>query len=71
MRTFIKPTQDATIYQRYPTINSGLDEIIEIGKVTNIEDGASRYATASARILLDFDIPSNQQYVTGSKNYVI
>jgi len=70
MRTFIKPTQDATIYQRYPTINSGLDEIIEIGKVTNIEDGASRYATASARILLDFDIPSNQQYVTGSKYYL-
>jgi hypothetical protein len=70
MRTFIKPTQDATIYQRYPTINSGLDEIIEIGKVANIEDTVARYATASSRILLDFDIESNEQYPINSKYYL-
>lgn len=70
MRTFIKPTQDATIYQRYPNINTGLDEILEIGKSVSTLDTPSRYSTASARILLDFDVPSNQQYPENSRYYL-
>jgi hypothetical protein len=70
MRTFIKPTQDATLYERYPSLNSGLDEIIEIGKVIKTGDGSAMYATASTRIVLDFDIPSSQQYHPSASYYL-
>lgn len=66
MRTFLSPTQDATIYQRYPNNNTGLDEIIEVGKAVKSLDGSGMYASASARILINFDIPSLQQYPTSS-----
>jgi hypothetical protein len=32
MRRFIKPAYDATIYEGYPARNTGLDEILEVGK---------------------------------------
>lgn len=43
------PKKDATIYERYPEKNTGLDEIIELSKV--IVDSSSY----NSRILLDFD----------------
>lgn len=69
MRTFLPMLQDATIYERYPTINTGLDEIIEIGKVIKSLDGANMYASSSTRILLQFDIQP-QQYAANSVYYL-
>jgi hypothetical protein len=67
MRVFLKPSEDATVYQRYPTINSGLDEVIEIGKLINSTDGNNLYSSGSCRILMNFDItesmfPSESRY---------
>jgi hypothetical protein len=67
MRIFLKPSKDTTLYERYPTINSGLDEIVEIGKLINSTDGNNQYASGSCRILIDFDIsgsmfPENAKY---------
>jgi hypothetical protein len=70
MRLFLSPTQDATIYQRYPTLNSGLDEIVEVGKIVKNLDGSGMYASASTRTLIHFDIPSLQQYPVTSKYFL-
>ncbi len=70
MRTFLPTSQDATIYERYPTLNTGLDEVIEVGKVIKSLDASAQYASGSARILIQFDIPSNQQYSSGSEYYL-
>ena len=70
MRTFLPTSQDATIYERYPTLNTGLDEVIEVGKVIKSLDGSAQYASGSARILIQFNIPSNQQYSSGSEYYL-
>ena len=58
MRTFIRTTKDATIYQRFPTLNTGMDEILEVGKVTQELDGGNMFSSASVRFLMDFDVPS-------------
>lgn len=70
MRTFLPTSQDATIYERYPTLNTGLDEIIEVGKIIKYLDGSDKYSSGSARILVQFDVPSQQQYSTSSKYYL-
>ncbi len=70
MRTFLPISQDATIYQRYPDNNTGLDEIIEVGKVIKPLDGVGKYASGSARIVLNIDIPSENQYPTNSVYYL-
>lgn len=66
MKLFLLPTDDATIYQRYPTNNTGLDEILEIGKNIKSLDSNKMYASGSSRALLNFEIPSAQQYPTSS-----
>lgn len=70
MRTFLTPTQDATIYQRYPRLNTGLDEILEVGKNIASTDVPNINASGSSRILIQFDIPSAQQYPTSSKYFL-
>lgn len=70
MKIFLLPTEDATIYQRYPNNNSGLDEIIEVGKNVKSIDSNNMYSSASSRILLNFDIPSQQQYPTTAKYFL-
>lgn len=70
MRTFIKTSQDASIYQQYSTLNSGLDEILEVGKVVKPLDVANMYGSASARMLLQFDIPSANQYPSNATYYL-
>jgi len=70
MRTFLRVTQDATIYERYPTLNTGMDEIIEVGKVIKQLDGPNQYASGSARMLIQFNIPATQQYLSSSKYYL-
>lgn len=70
MRTFIPITQDATIYQQYPYINTGLDEILEIGKRLEPLEQRNAYSSGSVRLLINFDLPSNQQYPTSSVYYL-
>jgi hypothetical protein len=70
MRTFIPIKEDASIYQRYPLTNTGLDEVLEVGKVVKSTDGDAMYASGSARILLNIDMPSENQYPTNSLYYL-
>lgn len=70
MRKFLSPTQDASIYQQYKFINTGLDEILEVGKRVNVNEFNGTYASGSVRCLIDFDIPSNQQYPSNSVYYL-
>lgn len=70
MRTYLTPTQDASIYQRYPTINSGLDEILEVGKLVKSLDQDNLYASASVRSLISFDIGSTSPYPSSSRYYL-
>jgi hypothetical protein len=66
MKIFLLPTEDATIYQRYPNNNSGLDEILEVGKNVKSVDSANMYSSASSRILMNFNLVPNQ-YPTSSR----
>jgi hypothetical protein len=50
----IFPSQDATIYSRYPNKNTGLDEILE----ASIEDAQDSGNTQSSRFLIQF--PTNE-----------
>ncbi len=70
MKTFLSISQDASIYERYPTSNTGLDEIIEVGKSVKYLDKSDKYASGSVRALIQFDIPSMQQYPIDSKYYL-
>ena len=46
-RQFITPEQDASIYEQFPTRNTGVDEILEVGK--------TRETNGSVRALIQFD----------------
>ena len=48
------PTKDATIYERYPERNTGLDAILEISKVV-VATGSALSGSYNSRILLNFD----------------
>lgn len=51
MRTYIKPLKDASVYAQSTRLNTGLDEILDVGKSDN--DTVGLYAIRS---LLQFDI---------------
>jgi len=34
-RVYLEPTKDATIYEVFSTLNTGYDEILEVGKLRN------------------------------------
>ncbi len=70
MRTYLIPTKDTTIYERYPTINTGLDEILELGKNKKDADVSNYYASSSARILMSFDISTSSAYPVNAKYYL-
>src|ERR1035437_7526267 len=55
MRTFIHPTQDASIFSKIPTLNAGLDEVLYIGK-----DSGSN----SIRSLIQFDLSTISQSIS-------
>ena len=44
------PTKDATIYSRYPSKNTGLDEILDV----SIEDAQDSGNTQASRFLVQF-----------------
>lgn len=50
MRYFTFPTQDAAIYSEFSNRNTGLDEILEVGKTAN--------GSGSVRSLVSFDLSS-------------
>jgi|688.fasta_scaffold140162_2 hypothetical protein len=49
----IYPIQDATIYERYPKFNTGLDALLEVGKT--IVSSSATESIYSSRALLKFD----------------
>lgn len=67
MRIFLTASRDTTLYERYPTNNAGLDEILEVGKVARSEDLGVAYTGSAARALLDFNL-SNSGSWTGINN---
>lgn len=69
MKTFVLVDKDTTIYETYPTINTGLDEIIELGKLAESTVENNAYTASSARILLSFDV--GPSYFTSSANYYL
>lgn len=70
MRIFLTASRDATLYQRYPTNNSGLDEILEVGKVAKPEDLGIAYSGSAARTLLDFNITNSSSFSQNAKYYL-
>lgn len=71
MRKFLIPSKDTSIYQTYPNINAGFDEILDIGKVVDpISTISNTYSTGSARTLLYFDLPTTQSVFSGSNFYL-
>jgi hypothetical protein len=51
MKRFIKAAYDATVYEGYPNRNTGLDEILEIGKDVELRK--------ISRALIYFDLPTD------------
>jgi hypothetical protein len=58
MRKLLTASKDTTIYQTYPTINAGFDEILEIGKMVSASNPTGSYDSGSARTLIYFDLPT-------------
>lgn len=59
MKLFLTASADTTLYQRFPTNNAGLDEILEVGKVAAPEDLGIAYTGSSARALVNFTLPDS------------
>ena len=59
----IFPKSDTTCYERYPTINTGLDEILELEKIVSSSTVAGLYNT---RILMDFGLYELSQSLNAS-----
>lgn len=68
MRYFVTSSKDTTLYQVSPLLNSGLDEVLEVGKV--VDNINPQYSGSSARILLNFDVPEIGLISTGSEYYL-
>lgn len=59
MRKYLLPNADTTIYQAFKNNNAGFDEVLEIGKVINLDMdlvNPTSYASGSARAILNFDL---------------
>lgn len=69
MRIFLQPSKDTTLYQRFPTINTGLDEILELGKLIKKDDKNNLYASSSCRALINFDV-SASMFPVDAKYYL-
>lgn len=74
MRKILTASQDASLYEAYPKNNTGLDEILEVGKVINttnvIATSSADYATASVRALINFNLPTTAS-VSPDANYYL
>lgn len=73
MKKFLTASKDTTLYQAFPTINAGLDEILEIGKIINTDvdfTSSTAYSTGSARSLLYFELPTTATVPATSSFYL-
>lgn len=70
MRTYLKSTQDASIYQRLPFSNAGLDEVLEIGKYIRPADQRVAFVSGSVRGLINFDVNSALGFPSGARYYL-
>lgn len=50
------PSRDTTIYESAPTLNAGLDAILEITKTAATSVGGQSTSSFNSRILIDFDL---------------
>lgn len=64
------PTRDATLYERHPTRNTGVDAILELSKITSgsaIDDAVGQFeywdTNFNTRILMDFDLSTISQSI--------
>jgi hypothetical protein len=62
----IYPKKDSTIYERYDTINTGIDSIIELYKILVVT--GSVYKTFNSRILMQFDYSDLNDLVAAGFN---
>ena len=53
MRYSITPKKDTTIYERSGSMNTGIDEILEIDKIVSASDTVNIY---NSRALIKFDL---------------
>lgn len=70
MRTYLKTTQDTSIYKRVPAINAGLDEILEVGKFIKSADQPVAFASGAVRGLVTFDVNSTLGYPSGARYFL-
>lgn len=62
---------DTSIYQRYPTINTGYDEILEIGKLKRDGDDDTVYSGSSTVVsLLNFDVSDHANWAQTASIYL-
>lgn len=73
MYKLVFPTKDATLYQRHPNRNTGVDQILELSKITSgsaIDDLVGQFeywdSNFNTRILMDFNLSAiSQSIVSG------
>ena len=56
----IKANRDTTIYESTSSMNTGIDEVLEISKIVSASNTAN---TFNSRILIDFDLANVSQSV--------
>ena len=61
----IFPKHTATIYERYPKMNTSKDEVLELNKTVSSSEVVGTFNT---KILLDFDLYGNSQSMTTDGN---
>ena len=61
-RVYLTPTKDASIYEVFSTLNTGYDEILEVGKLRNDR----QYSNGAVRSLIQFDLTDLQGAPTTS-----
>lgn len=67
----LKPLQDATVYERFPTLNTGLDEILEIGKLKYPGDSDTVYSgSADVVSILQFDTSAHLSWNASASFYI-
>jgi hypothetical protein len=70
MRQILIASDDASIYEAYPNINTGYDEILEIGKVPDPIIWGTTYASSSARSLINFDLSDSGSWDASSRYFL-
>jgi len=70
MKKLLTASKDATVYQAFRNLNAGLDEILDIGKVVDVNSSTSNYSNSSARTFISFDLPTTAS-VSSTANYYL